>query len=83
MSRFLFLRLLFILGNFIKNASHLVSCLTLLEEGNHSERVGRYHLVQVGKLFLVRALGCTKKICSLLSCAVGMSIVQRRYSLSR
>jgi hypothetical protein len=45
MSRFLFLRLLLILGNLIKNASRLVGCLTLLEEGNHSERVGRYHLV--------------------------------------
>ncbi len=28
--------------------------MTLLKEGNHSERVGRYHLVQVGKLVLVR-----------------------------
>jgi hypothetical protein len=27
--------------------------LTLLEEGNHSERVGRHRLVQVGKLVLV------------------------------
>ncbi len=45
MSRFLFLRLLLILGELIKNASRLVGCLTLLEEGNHSERVGRYHLV--------------------------------------
>ncbi len=53
MSRFLFLQLLLILGNLIKNASHLVSCLTLLEEGNHSERVGRCRLVQVGKLVLV------------------------------
>ncbi len=54
MSRFLFLRLLLILGNLIKNASRLVGCLTLLEEGNHSEWVGRYRLVQVGKLVLVR-----------------------------
>ncbi len=45
MSRFLFLWLLLILGNLIKNASRLVGCLTLLEEGNHSEQVGRYHLV--------------------------------------
>ncbi len=37
-----------------KNSSRLDGCLTLLEEGNHSERVGRYHLVQVGKLVLVR-----------------------------
>jgi hypothetical protein len=53
MSCFLFLRLLLILGDLIKNASRLVGCLTLLEEGNHSERVGRYRLVQVGKLVLV------------------------------
>jgi hypothetical protein len=45
MSRFLFLWLILILGNLIKNASHLVGRLTLLKEGNHSERVGRYHLV--------------------------------------
>jgi hypothetical protein len=54
MSRFLFLWLLLIFGNLIKNTSRLVNCLTLLEEGNHSELVGRYHLVQVGKLVLVR-----------------------------
>ncbi len=53
MSCFLFLRLLLILDNLIKNASRLAGCLTLLEEGNHSERVGRYHLVQVGELVLV------------------------------
>jgi hypothetical protein len=34
--------------------------LTLLEEGNHSERVGRYHLVQVSKLVLVH-LGLRKE----------------------
>ncbi len=53
MSRFLFLRLLLILGNLIKNASRLVGCLTLLEEGNHSERVDRYRLVLVSELVLV------------------------------
>ncbi len=53
MSRFLFLWLLLVLGNLIKNASRLVGCLALLEEGNHSERVGRYPLVQVSKLVLV------------------------------
>ncbi len=74
MSCFLFLWLLLILGNLIKNAIRLVGCLTLHKEGNHSERVGRYRLVQVGELVLVRA----KKICSLFSCAVGTSIVQRR-----
>jgi hypothetical protein len=34
--------------------------LTLLEEGDHSERVGRYRLVQVGKLVLVH-LGLRKE----------------------
>ncbi len=42
MSQFLFLWLLLILGNLIKNASRLVGCLTLLKEGNQSERVGRH-----------------------------------------
>ncbi len=53
MSRTLFLQLLLVLGNLLKNASRLVGHLTLLEEGNHSEQVGRYHLIQVGKLVLV------------------------------
>ena len=53
MSRFPFLWLLLVLGNLLENASHLVGCLTLLKEGNHSERVSRYPLVQVGKLVLV------------------------------
>ncbi len=53
MSRTLFLWLLLVPGNLLKNASRLVGCLTLLKEGNHSERVGRYCLVQVGKLVLV------------------------------
>jgi hypothetical protein len=54
MSRFLFLWLLLVLGNLIKNASCLVGCLALLEEGNHSEQVGRHRLIQVGELVLVR-----------------------------
>ncbi len=54
MSRTLFLQLLLITGDLIKNASRLVGCLTLLEEGNHSEWVGRYRLVQVGELVMVR-----------------------------
>jgi hypothetical protein len=54
MSRTLFLWLLHVLGDLLQNASRLVGCLTLLKEGNHSERVGRYHLVQVSKLVLVR-----------------------------
>ncbi len=53
MSRTLFLWLLLVLGNLLENASHLVGCLTLLKEGNHCERVGRYRLVQVGELVLV------------------------------
>ncbi len=50
----LFIWLLLVLGNLLKNASCLVGRLTLLKEGNHSERVGRHHLVQVGELVLVR-----------------------------
>ncbi len=53
MSRTLFLWLLLVLGNLLENASCLVGCLTLLEEGNHSERVSRHRLVQVGELVLV------------------------------
>ncbi len=52
-SCFLFLWLLLILGNVIKNPSRLVGCLTLLKEGNHFERVRRHHLIQVGELVLV------------------------------
>jgi hypothetical protein len=53
LSRFPFLQLL-VLGVLLKNASRLVGCVTLLKEGNHLERVSRHHLVQVGKLVLVR-----------------------------
>jgi hypothetical protein len=53
MSRTFFLWLLFVLGDLLKNASCLVGCVKLLEEGNHSEWVGRHHLVQVSKLVLV------------------------------
>jgi hypothetical protein len=53
MSRILFLRLLLVLGNLLKSTSCLVGCLTLLKEGNHSERVGRHRLVQDVKLVLV------------------------------
>jgi hypothetical protein len=42
LSCFPFLWLL-VLGNLVKNASRLVGCLTLLKEGNHLERVSRYH----------------------------------------
>jgi hypothetical protein len=54
MSRTFFLRLLLVLGNLLKNASRLVGRLTLLEEVNHSVRVDRHRLVQVGKLILVQ-----------------------------
>ncbi len=50
---FFFLWLLLILGNLINNASRPVGCLTLLKEGDHSEWVGRYRLVQVGESVLV------------------------------
>jgi hypothetical protein len=66
MSRFLFLQLLLILGNLIKNASRLVGCLTLLEEGNHSERVRRHHLIQVDKLVLVHLGLCEEDPFTLL-----------------
>ncbi len=45
MSCFLFLLLLLILGNLLKNASCLVGCLTLLKESNELERVSGHHLV--------------------------------------
>jgi hypothetical protein len=66
MSRTLFLWLLLVLGNLLKNASHLVCCLTLLEEGNHSERVDRHRLVQVGNLVLVRLRLCKEDLFTLL-----------------
>jgi hypothetical protein len=53
-------RWLLVLGNLLKNASRLVGCLTLLEKGNHLERVSRHCLVQVGKLVLV-CLGLRKE----------------------
>ncbi len=53
MSHTLFLWLLLVLGNLLKNASRLVGPLTLLKEGNHFEQVNRHHLLQVGKLVLV------------------------------
>ncbi len=44
LSRFPFLWLL-VLGDLLKNASHLVGCLTLLKEDDHLERVSRYCLI--------------------------------------
>ncbi len=66
MSRTLFFRLLLVLGNLLKNVSRLVSCLTLLEEGNHSEQVGRYHLDQVGELDMVHLRLCKEDLFTLL-----------------
>ncbi len=66
MSHFLFLQLLLVLGNLIKNASRLVGHLTLLKEGNHSERVGRHCLIQVGKLVLVHLGLCKEDLFTLL-----------------
>ncbi len=68
MSGFLFLWLLLVLGNLLENATHLVSCLTLLKEGNHSERVGRHCLVQVGELVLVRLRLREEDLFTLLLC---------------
>jgi hypothetical protein len=53
MSRFLLVWLLLVLGNFLKNASRLIGCLTLLKENNKLERVSRHHLVQVRELELM------------------------------
>ncbi len=65
LSRFPFLWLL-VLGNPLKNASRLVSCLTLLKEGNHLEQVSRHRLVQVGKLVLVCLGLCKEDLFTLL-----------------
>ncbi len=68
MSRTLFLWLLLVLGDLLKNTSPLVGCLTLLKEGNHSEWVGRYRLVQVGELVLVCLRLCEEDLFTLLLC---------------
>ncbi len=65
LSRFPFLCLL-VLGNLLENTSHLVGCLTLLEEGNHLERVSRHRLVQVGELVLARLGLCEEDLFTLL-----------------
>jgi hypothetical protein len=82
MSRFLFLWLLLILGNLIKNPSRLVGYLTLLKESNHSKRVRRHRLIQVGELVLVHLRLLEEDLFTLLlQCE--MSIVRQRYSLLR
>ncbi len=50
MSCFLFFWLLFFLGDLLKNASHVVGCLTLLKESNELEWVSGHRLVQIHKL---------------------------------
>ena len=60
MSHFLFLRLLLVLGDLLKNASCLVGCLTLLKESDKLARVSRHRLVQVRKLELMH-LGLRKE----------------------
>ncbi len=65
LSRFPFLWLL-VLCNLLKNASRLIGCLTLLEEGNHLKRVSRHHLVQVGELVLVYLGLCKEYLFTLL-----------------
>jgi hypothetical protein len=52
-SRFLLFWLLLVLGDLLKNASHLVSCLPLLEEKDQHERVNGHPLVQVCRLELM------------------------------
>jgi hypothetical protein len=76
MSCFLFLWLILVLGNLLKNASCLVGCLTLLKESDHLKWVGRHCLVHVCKLVLVHLR--LRKDCSLFSCAVGTSIIRQR-----
>jgi hypothetical protein len=67
-SCFPFLWLLVVLGNLLKNTSWLVGYLTLLKEGNNSERIGRHRLIQVGKLVLVHLRLCKEDLFSLLLC---------------
>jgi hypothetical protein len=68
MCRTLFFWLLFVLGDLLKNASRFVGCLTLFEEGNHSEQVGRYHLVQVDELVLVHLRLREEDLLTLILC---------------
>jgi hypothetical protein len=68
MSNFLFLWLLLVLGNLLKNASHLVGCLTLLKESHHLERVSRHRLVQVSELVLVHLRLRKEDLLTLLLC---------------
>jgi hypothetical protein len=60
MGHFLFLWLLLVLGNHLKNARCLVGCLTLLEESDKLEQVSGHCPVQVRKLELM-CLGLRKE----------------------
>jgi hypothetical protein len=77
LAHFPFIWLLLVLGNFLKNASRLVSRLTLLKENDHLEWIGRHRLVQVCKPVLV-CLRLHKEDLFTLLCAVGTSIVQQK-----
>jgi hypothetical protein len=66
MRNFLFLWLFLVLGNLIKNTNQLVSHLTLLKEGNHSEQIRRHHLIQVSKLVLMHLRLCEEELITLL-----------------
>ncbi len=68
MSRFLLFWLLLVLGNLLRNASHLVGHLALLKESDELERVSRYRLIQVLEPELMR-LGLRKEnLFTLLLC---------------
>jgi hypothetical protein len=60
MNSFLFVWLLFILGNLLKNASCFVGCLTLHKESGELEWVSGHRLVPVHKLELM-CLGLRKE----------------------
>ncbi len=66
MSHFLSLWLLLILVNILENASCLVACLTLLNEGDELEQVSGHHLVQVHKLELMHLGLCKEDLFTLL-----------------
>jgi hypothetical protein len=77
MSHLPFLWLHLVLGNLPENASRLVGCLTLLKKAIILSGLVGTVLFKLANLFWC-ALGYAKKICSLFSCIVGLSIVQRR-----
>jgi hypothetical protein len=68
LSHVLLFWLLLVLSDLLENASHLVGCLTLLEESNQLEQVSRDRLVQVCKLELMRLGLCKEDLFTLLLC---------------